>query len=436
MKFLDRVRASQFGIPALMVAMSVGLAALTKLVDDAALLTDSPLVLPTTRAGAQDLLSTVATATITVAAIVFSVTAVVSQLSASQYSPRVLQGFLDDRYQQVVLGMVGGTFTFALIGEALISGAPDSEGGNLTATIGTILGVLSVLAIIGFIGRVTVRVRVDDTIARITDQTTQEMTRMFDHRSGVTIDDEAWSVAGDVRSAPVISGDEGWVQGIDIDTVLTLIPEGAIVRVDTAVGEHVTRGHRVATVWDRRDPRAVADEITPVLLRVRINRTIEDDPAFGFRQLVDIALRALSPAMNDPNTAADVVRSLVKPLRAGMLGDHPVRVRHGKDGRSVYLPQEPDWRDFFLHSFRRIRMASARHTIVGEAMLSAVGSLAEQAGERNLDAICGEAERIVREIQSWDLDPNDEAATLRTLARFDEMRSLHQRLTEQAPDRP
>lgn len=427
MKILDRVRASQFGIPALMVVASVALAAVTNLLDDAAVLVDSPLVLPASRGTAQDLLSTVATSTITVAAIVFSVTAVVSQLSATQYSPRVLQGFLDDRYQQVVLGMVGGTYTFALVGEALISGDLTANGGNLTATVGMVLGVLSVVAIIGLIGRVTARVRVDDTIARIADQTTHEMMAMFDH-DDTAIEDGAWSIAGDVPSAPVVCSVEGWVHRINVELVLDRLPEGAIVRVDTAVGEHITQGHRVATVWHRTDPEGTAEQIAGSLLRVRINRSIEGDPGFGFRQLVDIALRALSPAINDPNTAADVIRSMVKPLQAGMLGDHPVRARHGAGGRSVYLPREPDWRDFFLDSFRRIRLASARHTIVGEALLSAVGALAEQAGDNNIDAICDEAHRIGREIQGWQLDPHDERATLAPLARFDQTRDLHQSL--------
>ena len=432
MKIFDRVRTSQFGIPALMVIGGIALAVVTNTIDDSGRFEGAPFVLPTTRQAAQTLLSTVATSTITVAAIVFSVTAVVSQLSASQYSPRVLQGFLDDRYQQGVLGTVGGTFSFSLIGQALISGPANEQGGNLAATIGMVLGVISVLAIIGFIGRVTVRVRVDDTITRIADQTTEAMHELFARDAPVELD-EHWSVAGDVPSARVTCRSEGWVRRVDVKHILDTVPPGTIVRVDVAVGDHITPGHHIATVWSTDVPEHIAETLRDRIVTTRPNRSIEGDPAFGFRQLVDIALRALSPGVNDPNTAADVIRSMIKPLRSGMLGDHPIRVHHGEDGRTVYLPLEPDWRDFFLDAFREIRLASRRQPIVAEAMLSAVGVLAEQAGEQQFRSICAEGTRIGRFVKTWDMDPVDTAATLRPLERFEATRGIHAELSADDP---
>lgn len=122
---------------------------------------------------ARAILSTVATATITVAAIVFSMTAVVVQLATSQFSPRVTQDFLRNRYQQVTIGLTVGTFVYALMVLSTVRGSETGPATTHDASVtgGVVLAVVSMVAIISFIDRIMRSMRIDTIVRRVADAT-------------------------------------------------------------------------------------------------------------------------------------------------------------------------------------------------------------------------------------------------------------------------
>ncbi len=343
-------------------------------------------LLPATLGGSRTVLGTIAGATITVAALVFSITALTVQLASSQYSPRVLQGFLRDRFHQSVIGIVTGTFTYAVVALATVGGNRTAGENAVVAawatTIGLILAVATVVAIVAFIDHITKRIRVDDMIRRLTQATTESMDDVFD-RDRATTSDDSWQLDPSADSATIRADSTGWAQLIDPHRLMGVLPEGAVVRIDIATGDHVTRLDRVATVW----PSEAADEFphSDHWLTVGDTRTTEQDPGFGIRQMVDIALRALSPGINDPATAADVVRHLVEPLRVALT--HPPRQRVVADdgGRRIMLPEEPDRNDYVRLALSEIRIASDSQLLVITAFIDTVGSLLEHLRANDID---------------------------------------------------
>lgn len=417
--FVERLRDSLFFVPAIFIAGGVGLAFVTSRLDTTIPIESS--MLPSSADGTRAILASVAAASATVAALVFSITAVTVQLAASQYSPRVLQGFLRDRFQQVIIGVVVGTFAFSLVGLATHgSSEPGAGPAAWTALAATALGITVIIGIVAFIDHVTRRIRVDDTIRRLTATTTSSMESWFSQERPPD-ELEGWDIPESTREETLRASNDGWVQAIDARRIADGIPPGAIARVDVRVGTHVNRGDGMITVW--RAESDEDDELSGSLTKAILlgqTRTIAQDPGFGIRQLVDIALRALSPGVNDPTTAADVVHHLVAPLRVAVSAEPRRRVLPGAAGGRVVLHQEPDQDDLVRQAFGEIRLASTRQPHVGQALLEALWSLRRQVdrgdGPKRALPVLDEQLRLVAEaVLSWDLPAPDLEPMMRVL---------------------
>ncbi len=358
---LREIRSSLFFIPALFIAGALLLARVLTWIDGHVDLEGVPIVIGSTAAGARALLGTAAGATITVAGIVFSVTVVSVQLASSQFSPRVLQGFLRDRFKQNVIGLVVGTFTYCLVVLAVTRG---TEGrARLAVTVALALAVLSILAIVAFIDQSARSMQVGEVVRRIADETLHHIRRAHPERGTLP--------AVEAREAPMPPGegytvrapDDGWVQEVDADALLRALPPDGVMRLDTRVGAFMAAQMPLATIWP--EPKREGIE-RPVRRAVKLGRTrtLLQDEAFGVRQLVDIALRALSPGVNDPTTANEVLVHLAGIVREVMVRDLPPRVVAGEEGRRLFLPHNLDRPAFVRAAFAEIRVAAMNQPAV------------------------------------------------------------------------
>jgi uncharacterized membrane protein len=125
-------------------------------------------------------------------------------------------------------------------------------------------------------------------------------------------------------------------------------------------------------------------------------RSLELDPTFGIRQLVDIALRALSPGVNDPTTAVDVIHHLKTPVRKVLLSAAPRRVFTGDDDRRVFLANIPSRSDYVHFAFSEIRLAASRQPYVLAALLEVLADLEQDLEEAGLD---GRQQAVREEIE-------------------------------------
>lgn len=385
---IQQARESLFFIPALGIVSFSGLAIFVLFLDrtDSISGGNSALLLSSTVAGGRSIATTVAGATITVAAIVFSITALSSQIAANQYSPRAVRGFFEDTFQQVVIGLIVGTFTYSLL---ILGGLSTSLVGaseptpSIAVTINVFLGVASAIGIVAYIDHSLQRFQVDAVVRRISNGTLGAIRRQKrgDHPTA-----HRESPSGEAIG--VVARRSGWVQHIDGPRIARTIPPGSSVNIVVRTGEPVSKGDRLASLWTDGDEERTSDLVRKSVA-VEKSRSLDDDPSFGIRQLTDIALKALSPGINDPTTALDVVHHLKSPIKEILTLDAPARVFGGPDSQRVYLTEAPSRSDYVHAAFAEIRLNSRSQPTVLNALLEVLGDLRGEFTKENLGGRLG-----------------------------------------------
>ncbi|MFZ0012952.1 MAG: DUF2254 domain-containing protein [Acidimicrobiia bacterium] len=376
-KLIGRARESLFTVPIIIVGLCAGAAGLALYVDFnfADVIDDWPIVLRTTVQGGRGIATTVASATITVAAIVFSITALSTQMAASQYSPRALGGFFEDPFQQAIIGLVVGTFTYSLLVLASLSNAIIDGGDptpSLSVTIAMLLGVASAIGIVAYINHSLKRMQIDSVVQRIAAGATKAIDRHLKDRATEGAP-EGRPPTGEQTA--IRATHTGWIIDIDVDELLRTLPPASTARVDVRLGEAVSAGDRLITLWPSPgDDWDQTDRARSTVVTAR-ERSLELDPTFGIRQLVDIALRALSPGVNDPTTAVDVIHHLKTPIREVLLSGAPRRVFAGPDERRVFLTETMTRSDYVHAAFSEIRLAASAQPYVLTALIEVLEDL-------------------------------------------------------------
>ena len=372
---LTRLRESLYFIPSVVLGLCSLLAVTTLFFDDRFqdAVEASPLLIDVTVEGGRAIATAVAGATMTVAAIVFSVTALSTQMASSQYSPRSLGGFNEDPVQQVTIGLVVGTFSFSLIILAGLGDALDeSAQPSLSVTVALILGVASAIAIVVYINHSLRRMTIDSVVRRLANDALGAVRREHAASEDEPLP-EGSPPTGD--SMHIAAKKSGWVVQIRPEGLWDDLAPQAAARVDVRVGEAVSVGDRLATVWPQNDElKSLSDAVRSAVV-VAHERSVDTDPTFGIRQLVDIALRALSPGVNDPTTAVDVIHHLKPPLREVLLSEAPRRVLTGPEGQRVYLSETPSRSDYVHMAFSEIRLSAGNQPEVYRALLEVLDDL-------------------------------------------------------------
>jgi uncharacterized membrane protein len=394
----QRARESLFFAPLVVIALCSVLAFVALIFDESSSLEGVPLLLSATVSGGRVVVTTVAGATITVAAIVFSVTALSTQMAANQYSPRVLRGFLEDPFQQLVLGFVVGTFTYSLIvlgGLSDVFDDPAHPTPSVSVTLAAVLGVLSVIAIVAYLDHSLRRMQIDAVVQRIARAALAAVRR--EHRQ---VQDERppteFPGTPSGQPATVTSNRSGWIIEIDAKLLARTLPPDAVARVGVRLGEAVSAGDRVVAIWpDPGENGGLTRRVRRCIRTGRV-RSIETSPEFGIRQLVDIALRALSPGVNDPTTAVDVIYHLKVPIREILVSAQPVRVFSGPAGQRVFLAESPSRSDYVHGAFSEIRLAADDQPYVLQALIEVLGDLIT---ELEAEELAGRVDALVEEYQ-------------------------------------
>ena len=294
-----------------------------------------PLAFESGPEGARSVLSTIAGAMISVTGLVFSITIVVLQLASSQFTPRVLQTFLDDRVTQHTLGVFAASFLYAL---TVLRGVQNEATGGadavpqLAVTFAYVLVLGSVAMFLLFIHHITTAISVDSVIGRVAADCRRLIARA--ESEAETLPREAPSLPSLRRQSVVASPRSGYVDLVDRFRLADLA-EAHDVRIEVLhpLGTFVPEGSPLALVHSAT-VEADTDwaDVLRAGLSVRTQRSMEQDVTFGLRRLVDIAERALSPGVNDPTTAVQVVNELHDLLRLIAAGPDPVPVTSDEDG--------------------------------------------------------------------------------------------------------
>lgn len=312
---------------------------------DSVLAEHVPFVFEGGPAGARSLLSTIASAMISVTGLVFSITMVVLQLASSQFTPRILGTFLQSRTTQVTLGVFTASFVYALTVMRSVRG--DFEGGRafvpqLSVTVAFVLVSASVAMFIAFIHHITRSIQVAHVVGDVGNDTVRLVRRLFPEDASPD-QDSTWEPRAGWALREVDTGDRtGHVTSLDHHRLAGVAADhGVVIESLVSVGDFAVEGQPLLTIHRTAGTAADADldsltEAAGPLVRIDRSRTLEQDAAFGIRQLVDIAERALSPGINDPTTAVQVLDQLHRVLRElvtrhdlpRMVGDRTVLLVH------------------------------------------------------------------------------------------------------------
>jgi uncharacterized membrane protein len=377
---IEQVRGSLFFVPALYVAAAIAAAVLMRALDHhlASSGVELPLVLQFTPESARVLLSTIAGATVTVAGTVFAVTVVSIQLGSSQFSPRVIPGFLRDSQQKQVMGFIVGTFTYCLLVLSSVAGSsadPWPGVPHLSVDFAVAQAVAAILGIVAYLDHMARSLQVGEIIRRVARETVQRIDELFPNAAGDSrppiVHDEPLPEGA---SRIVRSQASGWVRHVDLDRILEALPAGGIFALDVRNGSFVGKGQPVGRLWPSDGDAATVEQTVRSAVVLGGTRMMLQDVAFGIRQLVDIALRALSPGINDPTTAYDVIVHLGDVLRDLLWRDLApvVRVR---DRRRLISAADLSHDDYVSRTFDQIRVAAAAHSAMVAALLIVLGSL-------------------------------------------------------------
>lgn len=411
---LYHFRESLFALPTLVVLAGAVLAETTAHIDRVVGVgTRVPLTVEINTNAATWLLSTVAGAMITTAGVVFSLTVVSLQLASSQFSPRVMRSFIRNRLSQTVIGTLVATFVFCVLVLRHISGDATASAPRISMTVAIVLTVTTVLLIIAYLDRLahglqvgevvrTIAAEADDIIEAIMRQTRTE-TRL--HSPDLPPADELVAV----RALT-----DGWVTQAPSKLILGAVPPSTVVRLETRTGAYIHRGEILMTVWPVPDnPDRVQKKL---LSRVEIAdvRTMQQDIDFGIRQLVDVALRALSSAVNDPTTASEVVLRLGSMMRTLLKSDLPSSAVAGSDGRVLLRPWDLTHDEYIAHAFEQIRQTGTTQPHVVATLLRVLRMLIDHSRaigrEEHLPALRHQIELLketmaaVPDLHSADLD--------------------------------
>ncbi|GHG63173.1 DUF2254 domain-containing protein [Comamonas sp. JC664] len=361
-RFAERLGTSYWVVPALCVVAAMGLSQFAQALDarlthhenDWYLFQGGP-------EGARSVLSAVASSMLTFAGLVFSVTILVLQQASNQYSPRILRTFLRDRKSQVALGIFTGTFVYALLGLRTVRGTSEHLGitsnvPSLSVWLAVMLALLCVGAFIFYIHHVAQSIRAVVILSRIHDETCETLERMYPEGVGLDAADEGH--AGGPQGAPSLvlphEGGSGVLITVDEDQLMTHARRaGVTLAVVPMVGDFVPHGSALFEVWGD----AGELDVKAVLGAVEFGRerTLQQDTAFGFRQLVDVAERALSAGINDPSTAVQAIDPLHDLLRRLVLRRFPSPHRLDEHGALRLVCPRPGFDDYVRLSLDEIR---------------------------------------------------------------------------------
>ncbi len=364
--------------------------------------------------GARTLLQLLASSVITVTSLTFSLALVAMQLAASNFSPRLLRTFVRKPVFQVTLGVFLATFVYCLLVlRRLTATTPVPHVAMLGALL---LAIASVAALVWFLARILTELRVEAMMSDARAEAMHVLKRTFPEVAEGSPDADL-PEPGE-KAVPVRARRSGFVQAVDPALIRTWAAQrDLVIRIDVCVGERVVTGLPCGWVWPREptnastiDPNEVSRAIFDGL-EVGFERTPQQDLGFGFRQLTDIVVKAMSPAINDPTTAAHAIGHLAELLCAlarHSLGPHLARDSGGVLRVAVAGRVFDDFLDLACAQPRRFgggepAIVAALLELLRDVALVVDGEPRRNSVRRQIDLVVRAAERQIPEER--DLEP-------------------------------
>ncbi len=275
---------------------------------------------------AQVILGDIATSIMTVVSIVFAMLLMTLTLASTQFSPRILVSFVRDRATQWTLGIFLGTFSYCMAALPAARSMPVPFSPVATATGAMVLALLCVGWLIFFIHHISQAISVNHIVDRIAGETEEVIDELMPHPFRGAYLTESPALPKSAASVAVAGLHSGYIRFVDIRGLVAVAKSAGVrVAVQRRVGHFVAAG--VPLLHVLRPERLTEDVQTALLATFDIGpvRTLQQDVEFGVLQIADIALKAISPAVNDPSTAITCLDQLGRIMIRWMSRESPRR---------------------------------------------------------------------------------------------------------------
>lgn len=419
----DRLRTSLWFVPTLIVSGLIVLAAVLVYSDGIVgdgMIEAHPRLFGAGAEGSRGMLTAIASSMITVAGVTFSITIVVLSLASSQYSPRILRNFMGDRFNQAVLGAFLGIFGYCLVVVRTIRAGDEPFVPSLAVFGGVVLAFVGIGVLIAFIHHIIASIQAEHIIASAAFETLEAIDHLFPEPIGEeheAADPDLPRFLAETAWLPLPAVRSGYLRDVDGEGLIRFAERlGAIARMEKAPGEFCVAGGPLLSMAYRPDSgRPIGpvenrdrllteggDEQVDRLAReadrlfdVSRSRSVGQDVGFGIQQIVDVALKALSPGVNETTTAVTCLHYLTA-VNARLAERRIEARRRAHDGRLRVIAAEPSFGRLLADSFEPIRRNAEGNVTVLAALLSAleqVGRFARDDDRRRL--LLGQALEVV-----------------------------------------
>ena len=428
----EELRTTLWVVPSILVVVSVLLFIVTFEIDVAVYHHD--LALPVwIRTGSADaerqVLIAIAAAVITVIGVVFSITILALTLASQQFGPRMMRNFVRDIGNQVTLGIFVGTFVYSVLALGSINSLSSTFVPHLSTSVAEALLLLDLGVLIYFIHHIAKSIQLPEVIAGIARDLISSIDAEFPDAVGTEVEPAVPTRAGksvpdllkliDERGAAVPSLVSGYIQYVGYSQLIGIATRtDSVIRLEHRPGHFLATGRPLAIVW----PRGAAPEVALALAKAHVtgpHRTLVQDPVFAIDQLVEIAIRALSAAVNDTFTALTCIDWLSAGLGriSGRVLDEGV---YRDAAGSVRLIEfDPSYARMVNRAFDKIRQAASGMPAVLIRLIDSLGSIMlDTTSPEQRDVLRRQADMVLRLSEKTVTEPND----------LEEIRFRYQRL--------
>ncbi len=348
---------------------------------------------PLSPSGARVILSTIAGSMITVAGTVFSITIVTLTLASTQFGPRIHRNFMQSTMNQVVLGSYIATFIYCLCALGSVGPAEqESFVPTLLVNFALVLALINVGVLVFFIHHVATSIQMEAVISNIGKELNNSIEQLFPEKSvqqaeNISIENKPERLQDvGVEGTALTSEKHGYLQAIDIEALAKIAcDKKVVIRLKHKPGSYITRGMPLLCTTTKVEFDAdVKCRLRDAFL-LGPHRTSEQDIEYSIDQLVEIAIRALSPGVNDPFTALACIDSLETAICQIMERGFPSAEIVDEAGSVVVVAKTVGFSDILKSAFDQIRQHSDACQIVIVRLLKALHTciaLCEDASQR------------------------------------------------------